>query len=60
METHRPSVGTIVFTYYPLYLTCLTTILNSLTIIVLYQKVFRQRPTIRYMSAIAFIGQRDS
>jgi len=55
METVRPSVETIVFTYYPLCLTCLTTILNSLTIIVLNQKVFRPRPTIRYMSAIAFV-----
>jgi len=33
----------------------MTTILNSLTIIVLHQKVFRQRLTIHYMRAIAFI-----
>jgi hypothetical protein len=55
MATRRSSVGTLVFTYYPLCLTCLTTVLNSLIIIVFYQKVFRQRPTIRYMRAIALV-----
>ncbi|CAF2480058.1 unnamed protein product [Rotaria sp. Silwood2] len=55
MATRRSSVGTILFTYYPLCLTCMTTILNSLTLIILYQKVFRQRPTILYMRVIALI-----
>ncbi|CAF0753635.1 unnamed protein product [Rotaria sp. Silwood1] len=55
MATRRSSVGTILFTYYPLWLTCMTTILNSLTLIILYQKVFRQRPTIRFMRVLALI-----
>ncbi len=55
MATRRPSVGTLVFTYYPLCLTCLTTVLNILIIIVFYGKVFRQRPTIGYMRAIALV-----
>ncbi len=55
MAARRPSMGTTVFTYYPLCLTCVTTVLNSLTIIILYQKVFRLRPTIRYMRAMAFV-----
>jgi hypothetical protein len=55
MATRRPSIGTTIFTYYPLCLTCMTTVLNSLTIIILYQKIFRQRPTIRFMRVIAFI-----
>ncbi|CAF0916429.1 unnamed protein product [Rotaria sordida] len=55
MPVHPSSVGKILFTYYPLCLTCMTTILNSLTLIILYQKVFRQRPTIRYMRVIALI-----
>jgi hypothetical protein len=55
MAARRPSIGTIVFTYYPLCLTGVTTVLNSLTIIVLYQKVFRQRATIGYMRAMALV-----
>ena len=55
MATRRESIGTILFTYYPLCLTCATTVLNSLILIILYQKVFRQRPTIRYMSAMAIV-----
>ncbi|CAF1505581.1 unnamed protein product [Rotaria magnacalcarata] len=55
MPSRRASLGTLVFTYYPLCLTCATTILNSLILIILYQKVFRQRPTILYMRAIALI-----
>lgn len=55
MEERRSSIETLVFTYYPLCLTCVTTVLNIITIIVFYQKVFCQRPTIRYMRATAFI-----
>ncbi|CAF1512333.1 unnamed protein product [Adineta steineri] len=55
MSSHHLSVITILATYYPLCLTCVTTILNSLVIIIFYQKVFRQRPTIRYMRVIAFV-----
>jgi len=49
------SVSLIISTYYPLCLTCVTTILNSLTIFVLYQDVFRQRPAVRYMRAMAIV-----
>jgi hypothetical protein len=55
MATRRGSVAKIILTYYPLCLTCTTTVLNSITIIILYQKVFRQRPTIRFMRTMAFV-----
>ena len=50
-----PSSVISIFTYYPLCLTCITTTLNSLTLIIFSGKVFRQRPIIRYMRAIAII-----
>ncbi|CAF0829848.1 unnamed protein product [Adineta ricciae] len=55
MTTRRLSVVASLFTYYPLALTCVTTVLNILIIIILSQKVFRQRPTMRYMLVIAFV-----
>ncbi len=55
MAVRRPSVLTTLFTYYPLCLTCTTTVLNSLIIVILSQKIFYQRPTIRYMRVIAFV-----
>lgn len=55
MEERRPSIVTMVFTYYPLCLTGITTILNIITLIIFYQENFYQRPTIRYMRAIAII-----
>lgn len=55
MFASRSSATITFFTYYPLFLTCMTTVLNSITLIVFYQRVFRQRPTIRYMRAMAIV-----
>ena len=55
MADSRSSAMTSFFTYYPLFLTCMTTVLNSFILLVFYQKVFRQRPTIRYMRAMAIV-----
>lgn len=55
MSTRRASTITTLFTYYPLCLTCVTTVLNSLILIILCQKVFRQRPTIAFMRVIACV-----
>jgi len=55
MIIQRSSLLTQIFTYYPLSLTCLSTILNSLTLIIFSRKRFRQRPTIHYIRAIALI-----
>ena len=49
------SIVRLICTYYPLGLTCLTSLLNSLTLIILSRKVFQQRPIIRYMRAIAIV-----
>lgn len=46
---------TSILTYYPLCLTCMTTVLNSLTLIIFSRKVFHQRPIIRYMRVIALV-----
>lgn len=52
---HLSSIVTLIFTYYPLGLTCLTTLLNSFTLFILSREVFQQRPIFHYMRAIAII-----
>ena len=55
MASTRSSVITAIFTYYPLFLTCSTTVLNIMILIIFSQSNFLKRPTIGYMRAMAVI-----
>lgn len=55
MIINRSSFLTQIFTYYPLCLTIISTILNSLILIIFLRKKFRQRPFSYYIRFIAFI-----
>jgi hypothetical protein len=55
MDEQRYYIFWKILTYYPLFLICANTLLNSLILVILCKKKFFQRPTTHYMRAIAIV-----